>query len=155
MVRQSFRFCGYSVNLNIILGNDVIRTCINDLNFCDLNPGKCENSCEGDKCNNNDICATLCSDEMGEMCNEICSDKQPGNKCFRYQNEDQLRVGCIGNLPEICETDEKHCSTCDENLCNAAGNIHQTFKTIVRLTDMMYDFRTCGVLHVFNRLFHS
>lgn len=152
MVRKSFRIFGWSVNLNIILGNDVIRTCINDLNFCDLNPGKCEHICKGDRCNNNDICAALCS---GEMCNEICNGNQSGNKCVRYQNENQLRLGCIDNLSEICDTEENHCSTCGENWCNAAGNIHQTLNTIVHLTDIIYHCRTCGVLHVYNRLFHG
>ncbi|XP_065076366.1 uncharacterized protein LOC135699970 [Ochlerotatus camptorhynchus] len=99
-----------------IVGNDVRRACINDSNLCNEKPELCENNCAEDKCNNNDICATSCSDEM---CNEICSSNKSNKKCFRYQNQGVLQLGCIDKIPDICDNDEDHCFQCEENLCNA------------------------------------
>ncbi|XP_065072616.1 uncharacterized protein LOC135697001 [Ochlerotatus camptorhynchus] len=110
--RNNVSGCYYKID-----GSDTTsRGCLSEEG---LDCGNACNTCTEDKykCNNNDICATLCSDGM---CNEICSSNKSDKKCFRYQNQDNApQLGCIDKIPEICDNDKDHCFQCEENLCNA------------------------------------
>ncbi|XP_062547482.1 uncharacterized protein LOC134213029 isoform X2 [Armigeres subalbatus] len=72
----------------------------------------CSKVCDTNLCNDNDVCGAT-SD-----CNGLCSDVQSNEKCVRYQNEGEVRLGCNEYKNEICGSDAEHCYTCDANFCN-------------------------------------
>lgn len=91
--------------------NSIVRDCAENLPKCR------DGSCELRLTNAQDVCIDTSGGSETSL--KVCSSIE--SKCWRYQKDGEVRMGCDEDTAEICNGDDGHCRSCNSILCNKEG----------------------------------
>ncbi|XP_055598692.1 uncharacterized protein LOC129748203 [Uranotaenia lowii] len=98
-------------------GTSIVRGCYDKIEEC-KNPKDCPVPCKEDWCNNDDVCFRQTTTTRFS---QVCEGHRQGDKCFRYQKQNTLELGCNDATTyedSLCQKEPESCKFCDSNFCN-------------------------------------